>query len=261
MKKINLLVLVAILSISILTACQGNSSPTTESLASEDSLSLYDHSLMIYCGAGMTKPFEEITTAFKEETGCDLAVTYANAGQIQSQINTAQAGDLFIAGSSDELAPVKEVVTQSKDLVKHIPVLVTQKDNPKSISGIKDLANAEIRTVLGDADSTPIGKIANKALTDTGILNQVNVIARTTTAPAIATALETDEADAGIIWKENAGKLSIVDTTDLDTYIKTVPAATLSYCQDQEALMAFLDYLDSDEVKSIWTNYGYETIN
>ena len=51
---------------------------------------LSGHTLMIYCGAGMTEPFEEIAAAFGEQTGCEMNVTYANAGQIQTQITTAE---------------------------------------------------------------------------------------------------------------------------------------------------------------------------
>ena len=47
--------------------------------------SLEGKSLNIYCGAGMTKPFQEIADAFKAETGCEMNITFANAAQIQTQ--------------------------------------------------------------------------------------------------------------------------------------------------------------------------------
>lgn len=75
---------------------------------------LTGRTLMIYCGAGMTKPFQEIADAFKSHTGCEMNVTYANAGQIQSQITTSEEGDLFIAGSGDELKPVESYVEGKK---------------------------------------------------------------------------------------------------------------------------------------------------
>lgn len=64
------------------------------------------HTLMIYCGAGLTKPFQEIVDSFQSATGREMNVTYVNAGQIQSQITTSEEGDLFIASSSEELKPV-----------------------------------------------------------------------------------------------------------------------------------------------------------
>ena len=35
-----------------------------------DTPDLTGHTLMIYCGAGMTKPFQEIADSFKAATGC-----------------------------------------------------------------------------------------------------------------------------------------------------------------------------------------------
>lgn len=224
--------------------------------------------LMIYCGAGMTKPFTEIAAAFEQETGCAMEVTYANAGQIQSQINTAQEGDLFIAGSADEVKPVSDYVTASVNLVKHIPVLAVAAGNPKNLAGLNDLTNEGVVVALGDGDAMPLGKIANKALTELGILDKINVVARFATAPAIANALIMGECDAVILWKENAGdpSIEIVNTADLDPYIKTVPAASLSfpggrqrtqrvtYLPEQRYGEKYLDQLRIRDHELIWAS-------
>ena len=223
---------------------------------------LTGHTLMIYCGAGMTKPFQEIADAFKNATGCEVNATYANAGQIQSQITTTEEGDMFVAGSGDELKPVESYVEDKKDLVKHIPVLAVQGGNPKNITGLSDLTGDGVSLIMGDVDSTPIGKIAKKAMTDAGIFDQVKIEATTATAPQMSTALAAGEADAAIVWKENcdAEGVEIVDTKDLDPYIKTIPAASLSCASDKDALAAFNQYLDTDTVKEIWVKYGYEIV-
>ncbi len=293
MKKIWVIILVVVLEMVSMTGCGNNAENTSADLNTakeegeavetadsgeeeeetveavdseeEEGMSAVDlsgHILSVYCGAGMTDPFQEIADAFQEMTGCEMEITFANAGQIQTQINTAQEGDLFIAGSGDEVKPVEEAVTESRDLVKHIPVLVVKSGNPLGITGLEDLADGKVRVVLGDVESTPIGKIADKALTDAGILEEVNVVARTTTAPAIFNALTMDECDAIIVWKENVtdASVEIVDSPDMEKYIKTIPAASLSYCDDAEALSAFIEYLNTEEAHSVWTGYGYEVI-
>ena len=221
---------------------------------------LTGHTLMIYCGAGMTKPFQEIADSFKAATGCEMNVTYANAGQIQSQITTSEEGDMFIAGSAEELKPVESYVSESKALVKHIPVLAVQSGNPKNITSLAGLAEEDVSLIIGDIDSTPIGKIAKKALTDAGIFDKVRIEASTATAPQMATAIAAGEADAAIIWKENcdAQGVEIVDNSGLEDYIKTIPAASLSCSADHDARQAFLDYLNSGDVQEIWLKYGYE---
>ena len=247
-----------------LTGCASGSSNTgslssTSSSASSSAVDLSGKTLDIYCGAGMTEPFKEIAQKFQDETGCTMNVTYANAAQIQTQINQSQSGDLWICGSSDEAQRVADVTTATTNLVKHIPVLAVPNDNPKNIAAIADLANVD-SMLIGEPDSVAIGKIAQKVLKDAGLWDGLqNKITTTTTAPQIATALASDQADAGIVWKENVidGVKTVADS-EMDPYIKTIPAVELSYAQDADALAAFMDYLNGDEAHGIWTSYGYE---
>ena len=228
----------------------------------ELSADLTGQSLLIYCGAGMQEPFQVIAQTFQDLTGCEMNVTYANAAQIQTQIQQAQEGAYFIAGSADEVKPVSDYVADSVDLVKHIPVLAVAEGNPKNITGIADLANADIVTVTGDAESTPIGKIAVKAFSDFGITDQVNLAATTTTAPQLATLIALGEADAAIIWKENCNVdgVEICESGDMDAYVKTIPAARLSFSDGDQAADVFGDFLATDTAREIWTSFGYELV-
>lgn len=217
--------------------------------------------LHVYCGAGMTRPFGEIAAAFTEKTGVKMEVTYANAGQIQAQIRTAQEGDFFIAGAVEELKPVEAWVSARRDLVRHIPVLAVARGNPKQLRGIKDLAGSGIRVVLGDAKATPIGKIADRAIADAGIAGKVNVVSRGVTAPSIFNALNVGECDAVIVWKENvSASMDIVPDPAMDAYVKTIPAASLSFSADPEGRKRFLDFLDSDEARAVWEKHGYVVV-
>lgn len=262
MKKKYLALALAMIMAFPLIGCRSTPAASS-SRSSASSLSLKGKSLHIYCGAGMTNPFKEIADAFQKQTGCKVDVTYGNAGQIQSQINTAKEGDIFIAGSSDELQPVKSYVTAKKDLVKHIPVLIVAKGNPKSIKGLSDLTKSGVSLITGDTDATPIGKIAKKALSDLSIYNKVNVVATATTAPQLTTAVTNGQADAAIVWKENASAKGVetVKTSDLDRYVKTVPAAALSCTADKSTTNAFMSFLDTDKATQIWVKNGYEVIS
>lgn len=249
-----------------LAGCSSGESSTQEEQPAEETrqASLEGKQLDIYCGAGMTDPFQEIADAFEAETGCVMNVTFANAAQIQTQISTTGEGDFFIAGSADELKPVADYVAEQTDLVKHIPVLAVPADNPKNVTDLADLAECD-RVLVGDPESTPIGKIAQNALSKLGIWDQLmaaDVLTTTTTAPQISTALANGEGDAGIVWKENVTDdgAVIVDTGDLDAFVKTIPAAQLTCADDEEAVSAFNEFLQTDAAWDIWANYGYERV-
>ena len=247
---------------STATSAAASQAVSSQAVSIEAAQDLTGQTLMIYCGAGMQHPFEEIAAAFSEGTGCEMNVTYANAAQLQTQITQSQEGAFFIAGSADEVKPVEEYVVSSTDLVRHIPVLAVAEGNPKGITGIADLAREDVTTVTGDAEATPIGKIAKKAFQDFGVTDQVTLAATTTTAPQLATVIALGEADAAIIWKENCNTegVEICQTTDLDKYVKTVPAARLSFAADDPAADAFAEYLAGQEAAGIWAEYGYEQV-
>ena len=254
MKKTVALLSALCLALCLFAGCGAANTPA------EGSGDLTGESLLIYCGAGMQEPFQEIADKFQEETNCTVNVTFANAAQIQTQIQESQQGDFFIAGSAEEVKPISDFVTQSKDLVKHVPVLAVAAGNPLGITGIADLGSSDVKTVIGDPESTPIGKIAKTAFGDFGVTDTVNLVATTTTAPQLATVISLGEADAAIVWKENCNVdgVEICDTPDMDKYVKTIPAAQLSFSTGNAAAEAFYEYLDGDAAKEIWTSYGYE---
>lgn len=246
----------------IAEAIGNTSAETTVDEPQSEDMDLSGENLLIYCGAGMQKPFQEIADAFQAETGCEVAVVYANAAQIQTQIKESGEGAFFIAGSVEETKPVEEFIVSSTNLVKHIPVLAVAKDNPKGITGIKDLTREDIVTVIGDPEATPIGKVAKKVFQDFEVSDTIHLGATTTTAPQLATVIGLGEADAAIIWKENcqAEGVEICETTDLDPYVKVIPAARLTFSSDAPVADRFMEFLNTDTVHSIWMSYGYELI-
>ena len=206
MKKLVFLTLSALLALSMLAGCSSPAPAETDPAveitpaAAETTPAAADlsgHTLLVFCGAGMKDPFAEIAQAFQDQTGCTVDVTYFIAAPATTQINTAQEGDFFIAGSEQEVKPVAD---------------------------------------------------------------QVDIVSNTATAPAMATALAADECDAIIVWKENvsADQGEIVDSADMENYIKTIPAARLTCSADAEAADAFAEFLNSQTAQDIWTSYGYE---
>lgn len=268
MKRIIALVLALVMSLA-LVACGGTADENTTTTkapdtAGEAKVDLSGEELMIFSGAGLSGPVQEIVDTFKEDTGCDVQVVYGGTGALISQIQTAEEGDILFAGAKDELSTMKEgEVTGSVDLVKHIPVVAVQKGNPKNITSVADLDNEGVKLLIPNAETTPIGKIAVKALKAAGIYDNIDIAAITTTAPLAITALAEQEADAGIVWKENAAandKVEILDLEEMKDHIKIVPAATLKYSANEKAREAFMDYLESDEAMQIWAKYGYEQV-
>ena len=49
-----------------------------------------DGSLLVYCGAGMSEPMEEIADLFEEREGVEVQYTFGGSAQLLSQIELYQ---------------------------------------------------------------------------------------------------------------------------------------------------------------------------
>lgn len=129
-------------------------------------------SLLVYSGAGLRKPIEEIGAAFQAETGIKVTYTFGGAAQLNNQILLTNQGDVYLPGDIAELKPVREknLVAWEKNVVEHIPVLAVPKGNPAGIHKLADLKRPGVKVALGDPKANPIGKLADQLLQKYGLL-------------------------------------------------------------------------------------------
>ena len=55
-------------------------------------------SLLVYSGAGLKAPMQEIGSLFENQTGTKVELTYAGSGALLSQMNLTHKGDVYIPG-------------------------------------------------------------------------------------------------------------------------------------------------------------------
>jgi molybdate transport system substrate-binding protein len=224
--------------------------------------------LLVYCGAGLRIPMEEIARMFQEETGIMVQFSYGGSAQCVGQILLVEKGDVFLPGDVDELRELneKDKIDRQKPVVLHIPALAVPADNPAEITGLEDLARAGVKVVLGDPEANPIGKIADKVLKEYGLFESVepNIVARTATVNELFTYLALGQADAAVIWEDNlVGKedIKMVHASELEHYIKTVPVVSLKCSANPEAANRFVDFVAGEKAMAIWEKSGFKPGN
>lgn len=226
---------------------------------------LQQNSILVYSGAGLRKPMEELGKMYQEKTGTSVEFSYGGSAQCVTKILTINKGDIFLPGDVAELKPLleKDKITAQKPVVLHIPVLAVPKGNPAGITGLQDLTKPGLKVVLGDVKANPIGKLADRVLKDAGIFEQVekNVVARAATVNELFTYLAMRQADVSIIWEDNLvgnDKLELVQTDGLAKHIKTVPIVSLKCSQNPEAAAQFLNFVSSKEAQAVWAKWGFK---
>lgn len=270
MKKITFIMTMIILCTAITLGCIGEKQEqvsTVGETASELTPSAAEkpQSLMVYCGAGMRKPMDEIGQLFKEKYDISVVYNYAGSGHLLNQIELAQMGDVYQPGTIYyfDIAKEKSFIDYEKFVAYHVPVIAVPKGNPANITGLADLTKSGVRLAMGDPEACAIGKLGIEILEKNGIRDGVeeNTIARGATVNALIVYVSTGDVDAAITWRESV--LFAPDETDFieipgnENIINTIPIGVLTYSENKEYARNFVDFVTSDEGKAIYLKYGF----
>lgn len=224
--------------------------------------------LFVYCAAGVNKPMEEIAKSFEEKYGVKIEFTFANSSQLIGQMEISKKGDLCILASNEdyETSNKKNLTLEKTDLVYHIPVIVVPKENPAGITTIQDFSKSGVKVILGDLETSPLGKLATKLFTKAGIEEQVksNIVSTVPTVNEIITFISMKKADASIVWEDNALNASkdvdLIQIPKEQNLIKVVPISILQSSENKELAKKFIDFTASDEGKDIFTKYNLKPV-
>ncbi|WP_455257616.1 molybdate ABC transporter substrate-binding protein [Peptoniphilus asaccharolyticus] len=252
-----------------LTACSNEKNteePQENKTIVEQTNAEEKQALLVYAGAGLKKPIEEIKQEFETKMGVKLEIVYAGSGQLLAQLEQSGKGDVFIVGSKptyDE-AIKKGLANESVPVAHHTPIIITQKGNEKGIMGLKDLNKDGIKLALGDADANAIGKTSVKMFEKAGINDyEKNVVVKTATVNELYQALKTGSVDAAIVTKDSAfGKddLDIVEIEPKFLIDQVISIGTLKISENEELAQKLVDYMKSDTASSAFEKFGFKTV-
>ncbi|WMJ79738.1 molybdate ABC transporter substrate-binding protein [Clostridium sp. MB40-C1] len=274
LKKICVALLVVVFGVISLIGCgnqkQENNQSKTKQVSNtntkEEEPKQENKSLLVYCGAALRKPMDEVGKKFQEKYGVQIKYTYGACEQNLSQIQVSKKGDVYIPGSLNyyEVIKEKKLSDYKKDVAYHVPVIAVPKENPKNIKHLEDLGKEGVKVILGN-ESTAVGKISKKVLGKNKLYDKVkkNVVVTTATANEIVVDLKMKKGDASILWEENAFNAKDIKAIQIPkdkSAISTIPACVLNSSQDKELSKKFVDFVVSSEEKDIFKKYGFKTI-
>ena len=221
-------------------------------------------SLLVYCGAGMRKPMNEIGSLFEEEHGVSVNYNYAGSNTLLAQMELTQKGDVYMPGATYyfDCAKAKGLTDYEQLIAYHVPVIAVPGGNPANITSLEDLAKPEVTVILGDSKAAAIGKLGNKILEKNGIYDAVdkNVIARGATVNELIIYISMKQADASIIWEDlviYSENMEIVAIPVGQNIIKIVPIGTLTASEQKDTATKFVDFVASPRGKAIFEKHGF----
>jgi molybdate transport system substrate-binding protein len=222
------------------------------------------NSIMVYSGAGMRKPMDEIGAAFQKKHGTKVKYNYAGSQALLSQMELTKAGDAYMPGETMyiEIAAKKGLVDYQKLTCYHIPVITVPKGNPAGIAGLDDLARPGVKLIFGDPKVAAIGKTSKDILEKNGLYDKVwkNVIATMPTMNEIMVQIALGQADASINWWDTVKAvkdIQIIEIAPAQNMIEIIPIGVTTFTKHPETAKKFVDFCASAEGLGIFEKHGF----
>lgn len=223
--------------------------------------------LLVYCGAGLKKPMNEIANIFGDTHEVKVEYIFGGSAQLLSQIELSKKGDILIVGSEDSynVAIDKGLVSPSQLVAYHIPIIGVPKGNPANIKSLKDMTKPGIKVILGDEKANAIGKAAQRIIKKSGLdsIND-NVVAKTATVNELGVHLKMSDADVAIITKDLATQIEEIETIEIPkevNSVETIPIGALKNSKNINFANEFVTFVSSDEGKLIFEKYGFPPVS
>jgi len=254
MKKI---VAVGAIMAVMLSSCESKKTEEPDSEAKE---------LLLYCGAGIRPPADELVRTFEREHGVKIAVDYAGSEVLLSKIKLVRRGDLYMPGDKHyvEQADQEDMILSHRSVCYWVPTILVQKGNPKNIHGLQDLLKPRLKLGLGDAKACAIGRTTQQILAKNNILwddIEKNLAFQSLTVNELGMQIQAKALDAVIVWDAMARYYSEygdqIPIAPEKNVISTVDIGILTFTKHRELAEKFVDFVASEQGRGIFRKHNY----
>jgi len=224
--------------------------------------------LLLYCGAGIRPPVEEIAQTFEREHGVKIVIDYAGSEVLLSKLKLAHRGDLYMPGDQyyvDQAAKEGMILSQ-KALCYFVPTILVQKGNPKNIDGLEDLLRPGLKLGLGDAKACAIGRTTKQIFAKNNITwenVEKNLTFQSLTVNELGMQIQAGSLDAVIVWDATAHYYSEhgtqVPVAVAKNVISTVNIGVLTFTKNRSLAEEFVEFAASARGREIFSQHNYRT--
>jgi len=224
--------------------------------------------LLLYCGAGIRPPVDELVETFDREHGVRIVTDYAGSEVLLFKVKLAHRGDFYMPGDKYyvDLAAENGLILSQKSVCYFIPTIFVRKGNPKNIRGLQDLLQPGLKLGLGDAKACAIGRTTQQILAKNNIAwEQIekNVAFQSLTVNELGMQIQAQSLDAVIVWDAIARYYSEygdqIPIPAEKNVISTVDIGVLKFTKNRELAEKFVDFLTSESGQEIFKKYDYRT--
>ncbi|WP_305819194.1 molybdate ABC transporter substrate-binding protein [Photobacterium leiognathi] len=237
------------------------------------SASAADNNITVFAASSLTNALNDIAAKYQQETGVKTTLSFASSSALARQVALGAPANIYLSANEKWMDYVEQqgaVIDNSRvDVLKNSLVMVAPTDYPQnniSLSASWDLSKAldGTRLAVGNPANVPAGRYAKQSLEFMHLWKQAEpLLARANNVRSALVLVERGEAKLGIVYKTDAEiskKVKIVATFPEDSHKPITYPMALVKGHDTPAAKAFYQYLQHDEAKAIFKQYGFGTV-
>ncbi len=274
----------ALLTLGMLAGC-GSSTDTTaptedttaQTAAAESTESV---TLTVFAAASLTETLQDIAEQYKEVApDVEIVYNFDSSGTLSTQIQSGADCDLFLSAGQKQMNAIDVTAEANTDKLDFIQsdtrvdflsnsvVLIVPKDSDKGITSFEDVGTDKVSLIaLGNAD-VPAGQYAEQVFTSLNLWDALQAdqkITYATNVKEVLTQVAQAAADCGVVYATDAAvneDVAVAAAAPEGSHKPIVyPAAVLKNAAHPDEAKAFLDYLQSDACKDVFTAVGFTVL-
>ena len=222
--------------------------------------------LLLYCGAGIRPPVDELVETFRQQYGINIIIDYAGSEVLLSKIKLTRRGDLYMPGDKyyAEQAAREGMILSQRSVCYFVPTILVQKGNPKNIQGLWDLLRPGLKLGLGDANICAVGRQARQIFAKNKIAwedVEKNLVFQSLTVNGLGMQIQAGSLDAVIVWdaiaqyyNEHGEQVAIAAQNNV---ISTVDICILAFTRQRLLAESFVQLAVSERGQAIFKKHRY----
>lgn len=244
--------------------------------------------IQVFIAASLNTVMTDLAAKYNENHP-DVEIVYNadSSGKLMEQIENGFVCDIFFSAATKQMDQLETdgllVDGSRKNVVNNQVVVVTRKDSGTAVTGLADIGKAS-SIAMADG-SVPVGKYTRQAMVNLGLLEQTDDVSAITTKEVsdalggveiseqgnvsqVLTAVAEGNCEVGTTYYSDTcgyeDQLDILEKVSYDLTGNVIyPIALVKNDEATEAETAaaeeFLTYVTSDEAKSVFDSYYFDT--
>ena len=218
----------------------------------------------VFAAASLTDALTDVVKGFEKQTGHKVVFNFGGSNDLARQIKAGAPADVFFSADErqmDGLMVAGLVRPQDRlDVLSNVLVVVVPASSTVTMKTAQDLL-ARRRLALADPEAVPAGVYARTWLESAGLWDKLkDKVVPTLNVRAALAAVEAENADAGIVYRTDAGiskgvKVAFEVPREQGPTI-VYPLAPIATSK-KAATREMIQYLTSDAAREAYRRYGF----